>query len=216
MRKKANLLIVLILCGLLILTACAPKVVDEVEAKEAGLALINLAFRVKETEAEVKYFERAGESYKNGAVVQYGTEEPRRLYTVIVPTEDGDLLYYAEVNAVTGVAYRVQRNLSTIHLTQEQSAEAASLGTLNSFSTANFSEKAQDAARVAEEWVSERLESDVPILRTIPNNTFTDSEDFPLVRMDSYVLLENGTIDLVTVCWPSMDVVELALLNQGK
>ena len=146
--------------------------------------------------------------------MQHGSEEPRRLYTVTVSTEDGDLLYYAEVNAVTGVAYRAQRSLSTIQLTQEQSEEAASLGTLKSFSTADFSEKAQDAARVAEEWVRERLEPDAPFLRTIPNNIYTDSEEFPLVSMDSYVTLENGTIYNVAVVWPSMDIVELIILNQ--
>ena len=74
--------------------------VSEATAKEAGLALINQAFDVNETDATVTYAEYAGFSYANGIMVQYGTEEPVRVYSVSIPQENSENpLYYATVNA---------------------------------------------------------------------------------------------------------------------
>ena len=60
------------------------------------------------------------------------------------------------------------------------------------------------------------MEPDVPFLRTAPGNVQTDNIDFPLVRMDDYVILENGVIYNVTFCRPAMDVIEAAVLNQDS
>lgn len=217
-------------CAVLLLSGCTPRLIGEEEAKQASLRLIgeeeakqaalrliNTAFDARATDTEVKYAEHVGESYKKGTVVQYGTEEPKRLYIVTSGVEeDGNYRYYAEVNAVTGVAYRADRNPTTIVLTEEQKKQAAALGTFDDFSSADFSEEQQNSLQLAEQWVRDRLEPDVPFLRTVSNNVQTDNIDFPLVRMDDYVILENGTIYNVTFCWPSMDVIEVSVLNQEK
>ena len=72
--------------------------------------------------------ETAGSTYVNGVSVQYGDEEPVRTYTVTVPRQnDINPLYYAEVNAVTGFAYRAEKSdslLSSMTAEQQKRAEA--------------------------------------------------------------------------------------------
>ena len=218
--KRRSLLFIAILFALsLALTACEPSVIGEKRAKIAGLGMINLTFdtQAKEAEAEVALEERPGLSYINGIEAHLGDEDPIYFYTVKVGRqEDGNYRYYAEVNAVTGMAYRVDRNPSTIVLTAEQQSRADALGTLDDFSPLDFSEVELDAREQAEHWVRDKLEPDVPILRIIPNNIGSDSVDFPLVRMDCYVIFVDGEIYNIEVCWPTMEVIGVYLLNRDS
>ena len=72
MKRKRFLLTPIILVIFLAMTACGQKDIGEAKAKETGLALINLAFDVNETEAVVKMEERPGLSYINGIQATFG------------------------------------------------------------------------------------------------------------------------------------------------
>ena len=78
MKKK---LLIFIICAVLSLSACSPRLVGEAKAKEAGLAMIQQAYDVDltDTEVTVAYQERAGVTYEDGFMIQYGTEDPVRL-----------------------------------------------------------------------------------------------------------------------------------------
>lgn len=88
------------------LCACAPSFVGEERAKEAGLTLMRQAFGVTARDAHVEYYERAGSSAVDNSEISAGNTSPTQIYIVTIsdPTIQEDL-YYAEVDAKTGVAY---------------------------------------------------------------------------------------------------------------
>ena len=214
MKKR---ILVIILCIAFLLTACSPRLISEAKAKEAGLAMIHQAYGVDLADAEVttEYQERAGVTYDDGFMIQYGTEEPMRVYAIRVnPDEIGNAEYYAEVNAVSGVAYRADKDISLISLTEEQQAQAATIGNVEDLPIEDFEDDEANALKTGEDWVRAHFEPDIPVLRTVPNSTMTDSEDFPLIRVDVSVIFINGTIYSVEVCWPAMEVIGVYLCNQ--
>ena len=64
--KKLLIQSMLFLLVLYSLSACSPKIISKVKAKEAGLELINLAFDTNETDADVVYYEMAGGAMSMG------------------------------------------------------------------------------------------------------------------------------------------------------
>ncbi|MEZ4509074.1 MAG: hypothetical protein R2912_03145 [Eubacteriales bacterium] len=131
MKKRVIAALICISCLVLVLSACSPRLVGEAKAKEAGLALINQAFEIDLADAvvTVAYQERAGVTYEDGYTIQYGTEEPDRVYVVKVnPDESGNAEYYTEVNALTGVAYRAEKAWELLKpMTAAQQARADEL-----------------------------------------------------------------------------------------
>ena len=213
MMKKVY--VVAIFCILLVFSACTPRLVGEAKAKEAGLAFINKVFDVNETDAVVELKNRPGLSYANGIEAHLGDEKPVYFYTIQVnPLADGNYSYYAEVNAVTGVAYRANKNPVGIVLTQEQQKLAETLGAFDDMQNTDTSAYQQEAIYASEEWVRQNFERNKPILRIIENNTMTDNYSFPKVFIDNYVVFIDGTIYNVEWCWPSMDVTGFIMLNQ--
>ncbi len=210
-------LLIIIICAAVLLSACSPRLVGEAKAKEAGLAMIHQAYGADLADAEVtvEYQERAGVTFDDGFTIQYGTEEPIRVYAIRVnPDEIGNADYCAEVNAVSGVAYRADKDISLISLTEEQQAHAAAIGKVEDLPIEDFEDDEANALKTGEDWVRVHFESDIPVLRTVPNSTMTDSEDFPLIRVDVSVIFINGTIYNVEVCWPAMEVIGVYLCNQ--
>lgn len=214
MKKR---LLVIFICVAVLLSACSPRLVGEAKAKEAGLAMINQAYGVDLTDAvvSVEYQERAGVTYEDGERIQYGTEEPMRVYVIIINPDDiGNPEYYAEVNAVTGVAYRADKDESLLSLTQEQQAQAEAIGKMEDLPTKDFEDDEANALQIGEDWVRAHFEPDIPVLRTVPNSTMTDGVDFPLLFVDGSVIFIDGTIYNVEVCWPAMEVTSVYLCNQ--
>ena len=100
-----------ILFSTVLLGACAPKFVGEAAAKEAGLTLLRQAFGTNAKDAHVEYFERAGTSAVDNTEVQPGSKTPTQIYLVTISDQTlGTDLYYAEVDAKTGVAYYATKN----------------------------------------------------------------------------------------------------------
>ena len=214
MKKR---LLVIFICVAVLLSGCSPRLISEAKAKEAGLAMINQAYEVDLTDAvvSVEYQERAGVTYEDGERIQYGTEEPMRVYVIIINPDDiGNPEYYAEVNAVTGVAYRADKDESLLSLTQEQQAQAEAIGKMEDLPTKDFEDDEANALQIGEDWVRAHFEPDIPVLRTVPNSTMTDGVDFPLLFVDGSVIFIDGTIYNVEVCWPAMEVTSVYLCNQ--
>ena len=214
MKKR---LLVIFICVAVLLSSCSPRLIGEARAKEAGLAMIQQAYGVDLTDAvvTVEYQERAGVTYEDGVRIQYGTEKPMRVYIIKTnPDEIGNPEYYAEVNAVTGVAYRADKDESLISLTPEQQAQAEAIGKVEDLPIEGFEDDEANALQIGEDWVRAHFEPDIPVLRTVPNSTMTDNIDFPLFFVDSSVIFIDGTIYNVEVCWPAMEITSIYLCNQ--
>ena len=217
MKRKIAILGVIVLSLSLFLSACSPRLISEAKAKEAGLSMIQQAYGVDLTDAvvAVEYQERAGVTYEDGERIQYGTEEPMRVYVIITnPDEIGNPEYYAEVNAVTGVAYRADKSSSLIPRTAEQQAQAAAIGEGDDLPTEDYDVDEAGALKIGEDWVRAHFEPDIPVLRTVSNSTMTDSVDFPLFFVDGSVIFIDGTIYNVEICWPTMEITSVYLCNQ--
>ena len=210
-------LLVIFICAAVLLSACSPRLVGEAKAKEAGLAMINQAYGVDLTDAvvAVEYHQGGGVTYEDGVAIHYGTEEPMRFYEIRVnPGEGGNADYYAVVNAVTGVAYRADKDESLLSLTQEQHAQAEAIGKREDLPIEDFEDDEANALQTGEDWVRAHFEPDIPVLRTVPNSTMTDGVEFPLFFVDGSVIFIDGTIYNVEVCWPAMEVTSVYLCNQ--
>ena len=104
-------LALLLALALTLLCGCAPEFVGEERAKKAGLALFQQAFGVIAQDAHVEYFERAGSSVIDNSEVMPGEGKPDQIYLVTISDQTLDKdLYYAEVDAKTGVAYYASKS----------------------------------------------------------------------------------------------------------
>ncbi len=179
-------------CAVLLLSGCSLRLIGEAKAKEAGLAIINQTFGVNETEAEVEYQETAGSTYVNGQKVQYGTEEPVRAYSVFIACgSDENPLYYAEVNAVNGFAYRVEKSESLLSkMTEEQRKRAEALSKIDISDDAyQRTLNESNPASVAADWVTEKFRPGVPTIAALENGWYTDNVIAPRVCLEYTVVL---------------------------
>jgi hypothetical protein len=211
-------LTILLLCALLagfLLFGCSPRIISEAQAKEAGLAYINHVFDRTETDAKVTLEERPGLSYFNGMLMHMGDEEPIYYYTVKVGAlEYGNSYYYAEVNAVTGVAYRADKSTTLIQMNDDELNRAQSIGTLDDFDPDSFLDEQENGKAIVDLYVQTHLSQGVPAIVVIPAIVETDSVDFPKVWMEYLVVLDDGRMFNVTLCWPTMDVIGVVERNQ--
>jgi len=214
MMRKLLLLTAIILSLSLFLTGCGQKDIGEAKAKEIGLAFINQVFDVNETEATVEYQEHAGETYEDGSAIQYGSEEPNKVYIIQVnKDESGNAVYYAGVNAETGVAYHASIRPSSIALIKEQQKKADIFGSYENIDSDTLEAIQQDSISVAIDMIKSRLDHDVPIFRIYPDTILTDKMEYPKVFLEYIAIMENDSIYSITLCWPSMDLVTVNIRN---
>ena len=233
MKRGAAIQIILLFCTLLFLVACKSdkesflennqagkqvpdsdakfiERISEEEAKQAGLALINLAFGANETDAVVEYQARVSATNDDGSAEQAYSAEPDRVYVVKAARGTGETdYYYAEVDAVTGFAFRAERFMSGIVLTEEQQKQADALGALEEFDPNSLLPAQQEAMEIVVERMEKNLETDVPVLRVYPDMIESDSADFPKVQLEYFVLMEDGKIYNITLCWPTMELIKV-------
>ena len=220
MKRKLFLLTAIMLSFSLFLTACGQTkndvvlAVGEEKGKAAGLALINQAFDTSETEASVEYQTRVATAYRDGTTGKEVLLEPDRVYVVKTAPKKGETdSYYAEVDAVTGIAYYATRAVSGIILTKDQQKQADALKPLDALDLNSFRDTQNDALAIVETYVKKRLEKDVPILRTFPDMIETDSADFPKLFLEYFVIMQGGKVYNLTLCWPTMDLVRVYIRN---
>ena len=216
MKRKTVLLPAVILMMSLAMVACSPRLVGEAKAKEAGLAFINKVFDVNETDATVEYEERAGFTYVNGCSVHYGTEEPIRVYIIKVnPNEIGNFDYYAEVNAVTGEAYRADKAWELLKpMTAEQQTRADELYRQEEeWSKVLQSTAEEETNPEAYQWFRNKFRPDKPMLFPI----FSLSEQVPdrknMIESEYYIVVEDGSIYTLLMSWPTFEVVRIEKIN---
>ena len=218
MRQRIAITLVVSLFLTVLLSACSPKIVSEAEAKEAGLALINRVFTVNETEAEVAYHEYAGISYVNGASVQYGDEEPDRVYEISIPQDDDENpLYYAAVNAKTGIAYRAERNESFLSpITTDQQKQVEELLSIDIASDTYLKMlNESNASSIVADWVAEKLHPDIGVMSVLDNGFISDNVITPRVRMEYTVIFLDGAVYQASIYWPTMDILQVSILSQS-
>ena len=212
--KRRMIALGIAICMIFTLFAFSPVIVSEAEAKKAGLALINQAFNVSETEASVEYQARVATTFHDGITKEEVKLEPDRVYVVKAAPGKGETeYYYAEVDAVTGNAYLAERFLSGIVLTDEQKKQAEAFGTMEEIDPEDLRSVQQDASRTIDNLVVKRLEPDIPILRVFPDSIATGGEDYPKALLDYFVLMQNGKSYALSLCWPTMELVSVYIRN---
>lgn len=214
--RMTAILLAAIACASLALSACSPRLVGEDKAKEAGLAFINKVFDVNEIKATVEYEERAGFTYVNGCSVHYGTEEPIRVYVIKVnPDEIGNFDYYAEVNAVTGEAYRADKAWELLKsMTAEQQTRADELYSQEiEWSKVLQSVAQQETTPEAEKWFKDVFHPDAPILSTIFFLSEGDSFLRNGIDVEDYIVLLDGTMYSLDMVWPTFEVLSITRVS---
>lgn len=215
MKRKIAAFLICVGCAGVLLSGCSPRLVGEERAKEEGLALINRVFDRTEADAKVTLEERPGLSYLNGELIHMGDEDPIYYYTVkIGALAYGNSYYYAEVNAVTGVAYRAEKSLTLVHLNDDEQTRAQSIGTLDDFNPDDFLDEQEEGKAIVWEYVKTHLAQGVPVFGVFSDMIETDSVDFPKVWLEYIVMLDDGKTYNVVLCWPAMEVIRVVERNQ--
>ena len=205
-----------ILFSTVLLGACAPKFVGEAAAKEAGLTLLRQAFGTNAKDAHVEYFERAGTSAVDNTEVQPGSKTPTQIYLVTISDQTlGTDLYYAEVDAKTGVAYYATKNewlLAPQTLDQNQSIQS---NTDSDDTDADETAQEDGAKSTACAFVMRRFQKDVSLitpqgcLHPCGNRSQRGSIGY-------FVTFADGALYRVGFSWPAMDMNEIQVLGNGQ
>ena len=216
MKRKLSILVLVLLCATL-LSAGKSNFVGYDKAEQTGLAFLRTAFGVEATEANVKLGANSNEVTIDGTKIVKDSTTSGNFYHVSVFDPEANYPYYtADVNAITGVAYRAQYARRYIQLTKEQKNKADSLGTLDAFADFDFSQYEQQAVEAAQGYVQEHFAADDSILRALPEEVQTESDIFPMVDVDILVLMKSGMVYQVKVCWPSLTVIEVRILGEDS
>ena len=206
----------MILLSLAVLSACAPKFVGETAAKEAGLTLLRQAFGISARDAHVEYFERAGTSAVDNTDVQPGSKTPNQIYLVTISDQTmGVDLYYAEVDAKTGVAYYAMKNewlLAPQSPDQNQSTQDNS----TPYSTDTDETAQQDSAKsTACAFVMRRFQKDVSLI-TAQGCSHPCGNQAQSGSVGYFVTFADGALYRVGFSWPAMDMNEIQVLGNGQ
>ncbi|MDD4312633.1 MAG: hypothetical protein PHW41_09150 [Eubacteriales bacterium] len=197
---------------LTVFCACAPGFVGEERAKKAGLALMQQAFGVTAQDAHVEYYERAGSSAVDNSEVKTGGTAPTQIYIVTIsdPTIQEDL-YYAEVNAKTGVAYYASKNewLLTSVPPQQNATEESNSATSDA-STILLQDDGE--VSVASDWVKRCFQKEVALM-SADGRCQTDSIFSTHAKIGYFVTFADGSIYRVGFSWPAMDLNEVQVLG---
>ena len=210
-RAAAALMLVL---ALSLLGACAPKFVGEAAAKEAGLALLRQAFGVTAKDAHVEYFERAGTSAVDNIDVHSGSKTPNQIYLVTISDQTlGADLYYAEVDAKTGVAYYAMKNEWLLApQTPDQSQSAQSDTNPDDTDETAREDSAKSAAYA---FVARRFQREVSLITA--QGCCQPCNRSQRGSIGYFVTFADGALYRIGFSWPAMDINEIQVLgNEPK
>ena len=207
-RKAAALLLAL---SLTLVCACAPRYVGEERAKKAGLTLFRQAFGVTALDAHVEYYERAGSSAVDNTEVSPNGTTPTQIYIVTIsdPTIHEDL-YYAEVDAKSGVAYYASKNewLFTTPAKQQNANDIDSTGETESILIQDDGTKT-----VASNWVKRCFQKEVVLISAdgcCQRGCATASR----ASIGYFVTFADGSLYRVGFSWPAMELNEVQVLEE--
>ena len=220
MNNKVKRLLVSSMLFLLVLyslSACSPEIISQAKAKEAGLELINLAFDTNETDADVTYIENR-QMDSEDETLRSEEEDISRVYEVTIKSEDDtEYLYYAEVNAESGLAYYASKSeILLTPLNQDQMNEATRLNGLIKEDDIylNLLKDSQIGA-FSYEWVESRFHRDITLLETLDIGTYSDNVMYPRISIGYYIIFVDGAVYEVYLSWPTMEVLSIQILSQS-
>ncbi|MEA4914164.1 MAG: hypothetical protein VB061_06310 [Christensenella sp.] len=216
MKQKAHVLAILLI--ILMLSACTPRLVGEAKAKEAGLAFINKVFDVNETEATVEYSEYAvdPQSQDQSTVQKRDVPVMRSYYITVMKENTDEVLYYAQVDAISGFAYSANRGAGTLSsLTEEQIKQAEELMKLP-FGERDMMNRLYEAKlpQTVNDWVSARFEKQSQIMSVDYGSMQGDLIESQRIFMDCIVTFENGAVYVVDIAWPTLEINRVEILSQ--
>ena len=207
-RKAGALLLVL---SLAMLCACAPRYIGEERAKQAGLTLLRQAFGVTAQDAHVEYYDRAGSSAVDNTEVGPNGTTPTQIYIVTIsdPTIQEDL-YYAEVDAKTGVAYYASKNewLFTPATNQQNSNH----DTNSTSETETIVIQDDGTKALACNWMKRCFQKEVALI-SADGCCQRDRTNSARASIGYFVTFADGSLYRVGFSWPAMDLNEVQVLE---
>lgn len=216
MKRRIVFEVALISCIALFISACAPKDIGEAKAKEIGLAYINQVFGANETEATVTKEQVECFSYQDGAIVSDGDASiaTRRIYRVRVAKSESIARYEALVNGTTGTPYQARQNEMNIVLTDEQKEKANALYTEERSWGVKHTAAQEEMKDACVKWVKQNQKEDSPLLLSAETGEYSHTTITTTFVDSFYVVMRNGVIYQITMQWPSMQVLSIALVNE--
>ena len=216
--RMTAILLAAIACASLMLSACSPRLVGEAKAKEAGLAFINKVFDVNETEAELEYSEYAVDPQSQDQGAEQKHDVPvMRCYSVTVMKENTDeVLYYAQVDAISGFAYSANRGSGTFSpLTDEQIKQAEELVKLP-FGERDMMNRLYELKlpQTINDWMTARFEKQSKIKTVEYGKMIEGLIDLKIVTMDCRVTFENGAVYVFGIILPTKQIYQIQILSQ--
>ena len=211
LRAALALLLALVLT---LLCGCAQELVGEERAKEAGLALFYQAFGVIAHYAHVEYFERAGSSVIDNSEVRPGDGNPDQIYLVTISDEAlGKDLYYAEVDAKTGVAYYASKSEQLLaSLSEDQKQQIIENNNIENITDATTAAQNDDSQSSACDYLTRHFKKEVALIRS----QRCCRRDQPLssrVGIGYLVTFADGALYRVGFSWPTMELREILSLG---
>lgn len=202
--------IVLILVCVGALGACTQQFVDEDRAEQAGLALMRQAFGVCARSAHVEYFERAGSSVIDNSDVSAENRAPDQIYLVTISDQTlGIDLYYAEVDAKSGIAYYASQ--SEWVMTPLNSDQIDLSNQINQNADENDADsfvQSDDSAAAAGHFMVHQFKKEVALI-SAHGCCRRDTILSPRVGIGYFVTLADGALYRVGFSWPTMELKEV-------
>jgi len=214
-KKSARVALALsLVLSLTMLCACSQTFVGEEQAKKAGLLLLQQAFGVCAQDAHVEYFERAGSSAVDNTEVKPGTKTPDQIYIVTISDQTiNEDLYYAEVDAKTGVAYYASKNEWLLApLTKEQQQQTSEVNALPSGTDADEVIKSESSEDAACQRVKHCFQKEVALI-SAQGCCRRDGILSPRASIGYFVTFADGALYRVGFSWPSMELDEVQVLG---
>jgi hypothetical protein len=214
MSKNTLRTLALILCVLTLsmLCSCSKQFVGEEQAKRAGLALMRQAFGVNLQDAHVEYVERAGTSVLDNTEVPPDANRTECIYIVTISDQSmGADLYYAEVDAKTGVAYYATKNEWLLAPLSENQEQATQANIQTDGMEAEASLQKECAKDTACDFVMRRFQKEVALICT--QGCRWNGERSSSACIGYYVTFADGALYRVGFSWPGMDMNEVQVLD---
>ncbi|MDP3447159.1 MAG: hypothetical protein Q8S22_03760, partial [Eubacteriales bacterium] len=190
------------------------KDIGEAKAKELALDNINKMFQTNQTEATVWREQMGYLPDQVGAMATNGNagETARWLYIVYAPSVENEK-YQAYVVASTGEVIFASQAESNITLTDEQKKQAEELLAAEAeYGNEHYKAFAmmKDACR---DWAIANMDDARPILLDALRGRMPDVPARETYTVDYYVVTNDARVYCVTMCWPSMQVLNINVEN---
>ena len=214
MKKRIARLLICLLSVAFLFCACGATGGGEAKAKKLGVDTIQKMFAVEESETMDGYFENATVTQLSAAGTNQTNAKKSNDYSVTVKNDAGETLYYIEINIKSDKVRTIQQNPSMLKLTEEEEKMAANMASSGIFDATVKNKAPRQAGAYALLWVKQRFEPNVEFSQQSAGQAY-EKKDYPSrAFFDSTITMQSGNVYSVTVCWPSMDVVQVTVLDQ--